>query len=223
MGMFAMVAAAVMTAASTVMSSEQQRMQQQAQGEAYETQAALTRQQAQLQQQKGEIEARNIERQKRQLRRDFEAAQGHNRSLLAAGNVDMTSGSAMDVSLGNIQKFAADMQENAYNVALKQWETREQVKATNYQADVYDAQGSYLQNSAGSLGTSLLKGVLAGGTTFASLYGSGAFAGQGGTAKDPITSYSLGEGGALTTSKQWTTGWGPWATTHQTRMTSLPV
>ncbi len=226
MAMWAMVATAVLSAASTVMSSEQQRIQQEAQADAMEAQANVTRQQAQLQQQKGDIEARNIERQKRQLRREFETAQGHNRSLLAAGNVDMTSGSALDVSLGNIDRFAAEMGQNAYDVALKKWETAEQVKATNYQADVYDAQGSYLSSTAGSLGTSLLKGAIQGGLTFASMYGSSAFSGAGagaGTAESPATSYSLGQGGALTTTKQWNTGWGPWGTAHKTTTTSLPV
>ena len=221
MAMWAMVATAALSAISTVMGSERQRAQQEAQAGAMEAQANVTRQQAELQQQKGDIEARNIERQKRQLRREFEAAQGHNRSLLAAGNVDMTSGSALDVSLGNIDRFAAEMGQNAYDVALKRWETAEQVKATKYQADVYDAQGSYLSSTAGSLGTSLLKGAIQGGLTFASLYGSSAFAGQGGTAKDPITSYSLGEGGALTTTKQWTTGRAPWNTV-QHKVTSRP-
>ena len=172
--MWAMAATAILTAASTVMSSEQSRMQQQMQGQAMEAQANATRRQAELQQQKGELEARNIEKQKRQLRREFEQTQGHNRSLLAAGNVDMSSGSAMDVSLGNIDRFAAELQQNAYDVRLKQWETSEQVKAMRHQADVYDAQGSYLQSSAGSLGTSLLKGAIAGGASFASMYmGSG--------------------------------------------------
>ncbi|MBO4335845.1 MAG: hypothetical protein J5846_08460, partial [Desulfovibrio sp.] len=138
-----------------------------------------------LMQQKGDIEARQIEKQKRQLRRDFEQAQGHNRSLLAAGNVDMGSGSALDVELGNIDRFASEMQGNAYDVALKKWETGEQVKMANYQADAYDAQGSYLKSSAGSLGTSLLKGAIAGGMAFANMYRSSGMGAAGFTCNTP--------------------------------------
>ena len=175
MAVWAMAATAALTLVSSVMENEQQRAQREAQGDAMEAQAAAQRQQAQLIQEKGNIEARNIEKQKRQLRREFEQAQGHNRSLLAAGNVDMSSGSAMDVSLGNIDRFAAEVGQNAYDVALKKWETDEQVKAANYQADIYDAQGSYLQNSAGSFGTSLLKGLLKTGISVGGMLGSSKF------------------------------------------------
>lgn len=177
--MWAMIGAAALSTLSTVVGSEQQRMQAQAQGEAMEAQAQAQRRQADLLQEKGNIEARNIEKQRRQLRRDFEQAQGHNRSLLAAGNVDMSSGSALDVSLGNIDRFVAEVGQNAYDVALKKWETNEQVKQARYQADLYDAQGSYLQSSAGTLGTSLLKGLIQGGITMGSMYGASAFSGAG--------------------------------------------
>lgn len=229
MAMWAMIATAVLATASSVISSEQQRLQQNAQGEAMEAQATIQRQQAQLAQQRGDIEARNIERQKRQLRRDFEQAQGHNRSLLGAGNVDMTSGSALDVSLGNIDRFATEMGENAYSAALKKWETAEQVKAMNYQADVYDAQGSYLQSSSGSFGTSLLKGVITGATSFASMYGSSALAGGAGSSGAQQITQTQGfspEGYAQTIRKTYTPGifgtsFG--ARSTQYTSTSLPV
>ena len=165
MAMWAMIGSAALQGLSTVMASEQQRMQQLSQADALHSQADAQRQQAELLQQKGDVEARQLERQKRQLRREFEQAQGHNRSLLAAGNVDMSSGSAQDVSLGNIDRFASQLQENAYDVALKNWETAEQAKMANYQADVYDAQGSYLKDTSGNLLTSLLKGGLSAGTS----------------------------------------------------------
>lgn len=164
-----MIASSVLTTVSTVYQSEQQRMQQETQASALAAQANAQRRQTELQARQGAVEAEEIERQKSQLRRQFEAEQGHNRSLLAAGNVDMSSGSAQDVSEGNIMEFGQAMGQNRYNVALKQWETEENRKAGMYQADLYDAQSSYLKRTAGSFGLSLLKGVLAGGAQFGTM------------------------------------------------------
>ena len=174
MGMWAAIGTAALATVAGVISSENERANANAQADALEAQALTTRRQAELQAQKGELEARNIDRQKAKLRREFEAQQGHNRSLLAAGNIDMSSGSAADVAEGNILHFGQEMGENAYDVALKRWETNEQVKAMNYQADVYDAQSSYIASSAGSFGTSLLKGALQGAMTFGTMYGASA-------------------------------------------------
>ena len=198
MGMWAAIGTAALATVAGVISSENERANANAQADALEAQALTTRRQAELQAQKGELEARNIDRQKAKLRREFEAQQGHNRSLLAAGNIDMSSGSAADVAEGNILHFGQEMGENAYDVALKRWETNEQVKAMNYQADVYDAQASYISSSAGSFGTSLLKGALQGAITFGSMYGAsalgagGAGATAGSTAAQPKVSATAG-------------------------------
>lgn len=138
-------------------------------------QAEATRKQAQRAAMQGKSEAERIDAQKSQLRRQFNEAQGRNRASLGAGNVDMASGSAMDVAEGNINRLGEEMAENAYNVALKRWETTEQTNALKHQADVYDAQGSYLKRTAGNLGTSLLTGLFQGGMT----YGMGLLSGAG--------------------------------------------
>ena len=151
-----------LTAAGSLANAQTQAAQQRAQADALQAQSSAARQQAAIQRQKGEIEAQNYDRQRSQLRRQFEETQGRNRSLLAAGNVDMSSGSAQDVSLGNIERFAADVGENAYQKALKEWETAQEVKNLSYQAAALDAQGSYLKKSAGNLGTSLLTAGLSG-------------------------------------------------------------
>ncbi len=151
-----------LSAASSLAGSVAQSRQQKAQAAAMSAQADMTRQQAAIEAQKGRIGAENTERQKSVLRRDFEELQGRNRSLLAAGNVDMTSGSALDVSLGNIRRFAQDMGENAYQKALKEWETAQNVRSLRYRADSHDARSSYLKRSAGNLGTSLLSATLSG-------------------------------------------------------------
>ena len=142
------IATAAMTALSSFSQSQQQSQQQKEQASALQAKASATRKQTAR---KGRVEAENYDRQKSALRREFQETQGRNRSLLAAGNVDMGGGSALDVSLGNIERFAADVGENAYQKALKQWETAQEVKNINYQAATLDAQGSYLKKTAGNL------------------------------------------------------------------------
>lgn len=171
-----------------------------AQASALRSQADAARQQAALTAEKGRIEAENFDRQKIALRREYEDTEGRNRSLLAAGNVDMSSGSALAASLGNIERFASDVGENAYQKALKEWETAQEVKNLAYQADMYDARGSYLKKSAGNLGASLLTAGLSGlssglgmygmaGGELASLLGSGSGAGIAAQRLDPEELY----------------------------------
>ena len=159
-----------LTAAGSLASSQTQAAQQRAQANALQAQANASRQQADIQRQKGEIEAQKYDRQREQLRRQFKKTQGQNRSLLAAGNVDMGSGSALDVSLGNIERFSADVGENAYQKALALWGAEQQAKTLDFQSDVYDAQSSYLNRAANSIGTSLLTAGLSGLTSGLGIY-----------------------------------------------------
>lgn len=158
MGSLSLLGLAGLSAVSGFANAEAGRARQQAQAEA-------ARKQAQRSRMTGEMEAERLDARKAQLRRQFNEAQGRNRASLGAGNVDMASGSAMDVAEGNISRLGQELADNAYNVALKRWETKEQANALNHQADVYDSQGSYLQRSAGNLGTSLLTGLFQGGMT----------------------------------------------------------
>lgn len=159
-----------LSAATSLVGGLARSQQQRAQAEAQKTQAAEYRRQAELAGQRGEIEAQNIERRKIKLRREFNEIQSRNRSLLAAGNVDMASGSALDLSLGNIDRFAADLGDNAYEKALKQWESRENSRILDWQARQAEAQASYLNRTAGNLGTSLLDAGIAGASGFLSGY-----------------------------------------------------
>lgn len=158
----------VLTGVSSFIGAENQRHQMKAQAGALKSQAKI----AQMQ---GEVEASNLERQKTKLRQQYEELQGHNASLLAAGNVDMTSGSAWDVSMGNAIRFADDMGETSYQKAVKQWETAQNVKTL-------EAQSSYLKRSAGNLGTSLLTATLSGLTA-----GLGGFSQAGGLLSKPAS------------------------------------
>lgn len=146
--------------------------QMQSQAKMYEAQAKVARNQAEQQRLQGEIDAKQIERNKIKLREAYEKSQSHNRSMLSAGNVDMTSGSALDVSLGNINNFAADVADNAYAKALKEWETLANVNTLNNQANNYDAQASYSRKLASRQNSSWLPSLLT-----AAISGAGGFAG----------------------------------------------
>ena len=167
MGAYAIpIAMGAMSAISSFGQSMSAQSQARSQAAGMEQQADLMRKQAEFATQKGEIEARAIERQKREIRRKFEAIQGKNRAMLGASNVDMTSGSPLDISIGNINRFAEDMGENAYEAALKRWEADTQRKNLEYQAAMYDARADSLSQSQGNLLTSLLGAGMAGASSF---------------------------------------------------------
>lgn len=157
-------------AVSSLAGAEKSRANQLAQASQLNAQAAAAREQARIETEKGRMAAAEADKEKRLLRRQFEDVQAKNRTMLAAGNVDMTSGSALDVSLGNINRFGADMGENAYQRASRLWEARTRGDNLRYQADAYDANSSYLKQTAGNLGTSLLQGAIGGAMGFASGY-----------------------------------------------------
>lgn len=150
--------------------ASQQRNQMNAQAAAQEAQAAEYRRQSEMARQRGDVEAANIERRKSGLRRQFNELQAANRARLGAGNVDMSSGSALAISEGNINRFAMDLGENAYEKAMKEWESNESVKSLKYQADTADAQASYLWQSATAMRPNLLTSLLSGASGFVSGY-----------------------------------------------------
>ena len=99
----------------------------------------------------------------------------HSRSLLASGNLDLGSGSALDLLTGNANLFADDMAVNRYNRAMAGWEAGEAAKQQEYMARQYDSQASYLKKTSGSVGRSLLTGIVKG-----SVSGLGAYSMAGG-------------------------------------------
>lgn len=138
----------------------------QQQARQYSAQADAARAQAKQAQMKGELEAQEIERRKTELRRQYQETQSHNRSMLAAGNVDMTSGSAAQVSEGNINRFAIDVGENVYGKALKNWETKYNVGVLNNQADNLESMAS----AKSAFVPSILNAAISGAGSFASAY-----------------------------------------------------
>lgn len=165
-----------MNAASSLMGSEAQARAQSAQAKgqqaAMNAQAKNLESQARLEEDRGRIEAGEIDRRKSKMRRDFEDTQAKNRSLLAAGNVDMASGSAADVAEGNISLFAQDLSDNAYQKALKEWETK--TSAANLKTQAANARASAdwygEQASQASPLPSLLSAAITGAGSFASGY-----------------------------------------------------
>ena len=132
--------------------------------------AEITRRNADIERERGRQEAYEQDRQKIRLRREFNDKQAANRLALGAGYVDMTSGSALDQSLGNIDAFASDMADNKYAVAMRKWESREKEKGLRAQADNLAANASYLDRTAANIGTSLLTAGLSGAGSFAGAY-----------------------------------------------------
>lgn len=151
-----------LSALSSLGSGMAQSNQQRQQAKAMEVQAANTRAQAEMERQRGRIEAETIAKQKSRLTKEYQQGQARNRVNLAAGNIDMTSGSALKIQEGNADAYAADVGENEYQRLLKINETNNNFRAMQWQADQFDANASYLKRTAGNLGTNLLTAALAG-------------------------------------------------------------
>ena len=151
-----------LSALSSLGSGMAQSNQQRQQAKAMEVQAANTRAQAEMERRRGRIEAETIAKQKSRLTKEYQQGQARNRVNLAAGNIDMTSGSALKLQEGNADAYAADVGENEHQRLLKINETNNNFKAAQWQADQYDANASYLKRTAGNLGTNLLTAALAG-------------------------------------------------------------
>ena len=151
-----------LSALSSLGSGMAQSNRQRQQAKAMEVQAANTRAQAEMERQRGQIEAETIAKQKSRLTKEYQQGQARNRVNLAAGNIDMTSGSALKLQEGNADAYAADVGENEYQRLLRINETNNNFRTAQWQADQYDANASYLKRTAGNLGTNLLTAALAG-------------------------------------------------------------
>jgi len=171
----AVAAMAVMAAGQAYMQSEQQRAQLQYQSNLEESRAVAMRQQADLEAQKGAVEQRRQDMERDRISRDYQTQAAKHRSLLASGNVDMTSGSAADFLLGNAALFGEDMAANRLNWNLAGWQAKENARQAGYQSALLGSQSSWLSQSAGGIENSLLAGGLAGGKTVAAGYLMGGF------------------------------------------------
>jgi hypothetical protein len=165
-----LVLTAVVKAAQTFQTLEANRKQKEYQAAVERNNAIAKRQQAELTERRTEIAMRAKDEEKKKLKREYTAAAGTNRSLLAAGNLDITSGSALDLLEGNYNRFADDAGELEYQKELTGWEGRREAQIQNWEGDVADSNASYLEKTKGSLGDSLLGGAFTGLATFGTGY-----------------------------------------------------
>lgn len=162
-----------LSALSSVAGSLASGSQKRIQAEAMETNARNMRNQAKMEQNIGQEQAKAIDRRKTKIRRQYEDMTGQNRVQLGAGNVEGTSGSAMQVAEGNISRLAEDIGENAYQKAIKEWETEQQYKANMAQAEGLESEASYLEQSANNVLPTVLGGLMSGASGFMTGYGFG--------------------------------------------------
>ncbi len=146
--------------ASSLMSGVSGANRTKAQAQAQQAQAGQLRGQARLAEQQGQLEAEAIDRQRSSLRRQYEEMQGANRAALGAGNVDLASGSALQVADGNSLAFASDMGESAYQRAIRNTETRNNTAALNHQANWLDESASWQKKQASNFAPTLLGAIL---------------------------------------------------------------
>lgn len=182
------ILSAVVSAISAFSQAETARRDKEYKAKIARNNALAKQQQADATRKKTEVAMRAKDEEQKKLKRTFRSAAGTNKSLLAAGNVDITTGSALDLLEGNYNRFADDMGEIEYQKELTGWEGRREAQLQDFQADVELSNASFLEQTAGSTGSSLLAGALSGAGSFASSYASaGGFGGAGVPASTPST------------------------------------
>lgn len=159
--------------ASSLLSGVSGASQQRADAQAKQAQARQMREQARLAKQQGHVEMEAIDKQRSQLRNEYETMAGQNNVALGSGNVDLSSGSAMRVAEGNAQAFASDTGESAYQKALRRAEVNNNVASMNGQANMLDAQASYQKRTASNLAPTLIGSLLNGAGGFMTGYSFG--------------------------------------------------
>ena len=192
----AAIAATVITATSSYIQSQAQNRQAEYQSAVARANAEALRNQAEVERLSGIAQKEAVELKRSELTKQYRSQQGSNISLLAASGVDVGSSSAQDLLTGNAIAYASDVGENAYQAQLTQWESDYKRKNLLWQADVQDAQASYLSSTVSGLGTSLLTAGLSGAGA-----GLGTYAAFGGGNPFASTSGKLSNYGLRSTAK----------------------
>ena len=143
---------------------------------------------ADVAQQQTNEELRDKDLQRQNLRREYDAAQGKNLSLMASSGTDISSGSAFDVLSGNADIFAADMGEALRDRSYAKWSGENKVNSLLYDAKMYDTNATYLSNTQYQLGNSLLNAGIAGVGTGASMFATYKAGQSSGTTNKSISS-----------------------------------
>lgn len=177
-----------LSALSSIASTNAQNRQAKYNQQMMQAQAQAARNQAKITEERGRIEAENLDRERNALTREYADLQAGNVASFGALGVDMSSGSAADVLMGNASRYAGDVGLNRYQKDISEWETRENVKANLANAANYDAAASWYGNSVKGLGNTLLTAGLSGLTS-----GIGAYATAGGFGGAGSSSPSLAD------------------------------
>lgn len=158
------------SAAGSLLSGIGQSQQQIANAKSQQAQAQALRDSARQQADASQVELENIDRQRAQMRRSYEHIKGSNAVSLGAGNVDLSSGSALDVAEGNLNQYASDIGENAYTRALREWESKTRLAQTNWEADNLESNARAMKRQANNIVPTLLQTGLSGINGFLSGY-----------------------------------------------------
>ena len=165
----------VFAAMQTFQQAEAQRRQQKYQADVARNNALAKEQQAEIVAARTEAEREAADVEKNKLSHKYRASAGENMSILAASNLAVGTGSAMDLFEGNLNRYADDMGELEYAKELKSWAGRRESQVLDWEADSLRENASFLDATAGSLGQSLLTAGLSGAST-----GMGTYAVAGG-------------------------------------------
>jgi hypothetical protein len=177
----------LVSAFSSFQQSEAQRRQQNYEAEIARNNAIAKDQQAELVRQRTESERIAADKERHKVKRKYLDAAGTNMSLIAARNVGVT-GSALDILEGNLDMFADDMGEMAYQKEINTWMGRREAQVLDYEAEVLRSNASSLERTAGSVGQSLLTGGLSGlGTGLSAFSAGGGLFGSGAPKAPAIT------------------------------------
>lgn len=181
----------IIAALQTFQQLEAKRAQQEYEAKVARNNARAQEQQAEIVRAKTELARREADKSKNALKHEYIEAAGTNISYLAAGNVDISSGSAAGLLQGNANRFADDMGEIELQKELTTWEGKREADVLDWQGKVLRSQASFLEQTAGSLGQSLLMAGLSGFSAGASS------AIMAGAMKPGMTTTTPGGGGIL--------------------------
>ena len=155
---------------SSFQQSEGKRKQQEHEADVLESKATAKDQQAEITRRQVEIEKEAFDRDAILQKRRYVEAAGTNKAILAAGNVDISSGSALDLLEGNLNRFADDAGELEYQKELSMWTGKRDVDILGFEAELLRSNASFLDRTAGSVGQSLLTAGLEGFSTGTSTF-----------------------------------------------------
>jgi hypothetical protein len=184
----------LIAAISTFQQMESNRRQQEYEASVANANATAMQQQAELTKKRTEIARQAADREAHKAKRDYYEAAGTNTSLLAAGNVDISSGSALALLEGNANRFADDMGEMEYQKDLDAYVGGYQVATEEWRSDLLTSNASYLEQTAGSVGGSLLMSGVSG---ISAGFGSKIAFGGGGKLKGGAAATKKGGSSAL--------------------------